>query len=113
MKKYKITSAHYVTIDSWTDGELDYANGYSQEAEIEAKDPLEAIKKYFAEVLYYKYTQENAFIDEGELMYDVLVDVDNYEASKRMVEQWKKDEITLYSNSIIIKVQELTKIELK
>jgi len=113
MKNYKIKSTHFVCTSSFELGELDYANEYYLDAEIYADSPLKAIERYFAEVLYYEYAQENAFIEEGELMYAVLVDVDNCEASKAMVKQWKKDEITLYNNSIIIRVQELTKIELK
>ena len=119
MKTYFIKTNHEVFIDKFNEGELDFVNSYSIEAKVKAENPREAIKKYFENELYYKFDFESAYIPHEEeeteekntLHYSVLVDVDNSEASKKEVEEWKEDKLTLYSNNIFLTIYELNAVE--
>lgn len=118
MKTYKIKTTHEVFIDKFNEGELDYVNGYTQEAKVEAENPREAIKKYFQNELYYKFDFESAYISHEEeeteekniLQYTVLVDADNNQASEYKVESWKEDKLTLYLNNIFLTIFELVEV---
>lgn len=120
MKTYVINSNHDVYIDSYENGELDNVNFYALEGKIDANNPREAIKKYFEEVLYFSFEIENAYIDHEEtnegsdncLHYSNLVDVNNYEASKREIELWKENKEELYSNNTTIYIYELKSVKI-
>ena len=119
MKTYFIKTNHEVFIDKFNEGELDFVNAYNIEANIKAENPREAIKKYFENELYYKFDFESAYIPHEEeeteekntLHYTVLVDNDNNEASKKEVEEWKEDKLTLYSNNIFLTIFELNAVD--
>ena len=119
MKTYFIKTNHEVFIDKFNEGELDYVNGYTQEAQIKAENPESAIAEYFDKHLYYDFNMNCAYIPHQEeetetkntLHYSVLVDNDNNQASEREVEGWKEDKITLYSNNIFLEIYELNAVE--
>lgn len=110
MKTFKIISNHDVFIDSYEEGETEQVNSYTLSAEVEAENIKSAIKQYFDKNLYYSFDFKNAEVDEENkttLYYSNLVDVENVEASESEVEQWKQNELTLYSNQITIEVFEV------
>ena len=120
MKTYFIESTHDVYIDNYTEGETTNVNFYHIKQNVKAENPREAIKKFFEEILYYKFNFENAIIsneeDENEpinrLEYGVLVDEENSEASPYDVELWKENKLTLYANNISIYIYELQPIKI-
>lgn len=121
MKTYFIESTHDVYIDSYSEGETTNVNFYDIKQNIKAENPREAIKKFFKEVLYYKFSFENAYIvheEEGEeepqnkICYAVLVDEESNEATEKDIEKWKQDKKTLYSNHITIHIFEVQPIKI-
>lgn len=120
MRKFLINSVHDCHLENYEHGELQYVNGYNQEAVINAENPREAISKYFENELYYNFSFENAVVlheqeeeddnNKNKLFYDVLVDVENSEASKKDIELWKEGKIQLYSNSIHLTICEVLPI---
>ena len=110
MKAYQITSLHNVYLDSYKDGELDHVNSYDIENVIFAENVKSAIEKYFENVLYYKFNFSLCYFDFNQLFYSVLVDADNYEATKNQIQVWKMGKSKLYSNNITISVFELNAI---
>lgn len=106
MNEYLIRSYHTVSEDSYNDGELDYVNGYELSCFVKAIDPSKAVKEYIERKLYYKFNPR--FIDKSDddisVYYNVLVDVDNAEATESEYELWKQGKIKLYNDSIRIEV---------
>jgi hypothetical protein len=113
MATFIIKSYHSVSIDNYNEGELETVNNYNLSTEIDAENYKQAIEKYFAETLYYELDFDAVDVVENMLIYDVLVDAENSEASESQIENWKNDEITLYNNHINLYVYELNEIELK
>jgi len=113
MATFIIKSYHSVSINKYNEGELETVNYYDLSNEIDAKNYKQAIEKYFAETLCYKLNFDYVDILGNMLIYNVLVDDENYEASESQIENWKNDEITLYNNNINLYVYELNEIELK
>ncbi len=113
-KQFLIKSTHDVYIDSFNNGELNMVNNYYLESVIFAENYKKAIEKYFSDFLYYEFNFENSQIcDDGNyLYYCVLCDVENSEATKKDVELWKKEKLTLYSNNISLECNEITRINL-
>jgi hypothetical protein len=117
MNQYKITTHHNVYVDSYEQGEGEYANGYTLGKTIVAENPRDAIQKYFEEHLYYKFEFINAYIhheeeeDETEykntLNYSVLVDEESEEATNEQIELWKERKKVLYSNNISLFIEQL------
>jgi hypothetical protein len=115
MRNFLITSVHDVHLDTYDGGQLQWVNSYSLKAEIKAENPREAICKYFENELYYKFSFENAIVgheddesnNKNELYFDVLVDIENYEASKNDVELWIEGKNGLYNNSIFLTIHEI------
>lgn len=121
MKTYFIESTHDVYIDNYNDGETTNVNFYDIKQNVKAENPREAIKKFFEEVLYYKFDFESAYIaheEEGEeepknkLHYAVLVDEESSEANEKDIEKWKKNKKTLYSNNITIYIFEVQPVKI-
>jgi len=115
MKTYKINTEHTIYIDSHTEGEGQYVNGYSLNAIIKAETPRKAIEKYFYNTLYLPFKFEDAYMDDENtkvLHYSNLVDEESQEPAKHQIEEWKKGELTLYANNIVLTMQELTDINI-
>jgi len=109
MKTYLIKSNHTVTEDSYTEGRLNYCNGYDIEDTIKANNPDEAVKKYIENTLYFDFHSIKK--DEFCGWYaDFLVDADNSKASKQEIEKWKKGDYPLYNNYVNFEVYELNLI---
>ena len=115
LNTYKVTSAHDVYVDSYENGEEDYANSYSLSSEIMASNWRDAIKKYFSNYLFFEVNLNDGYIDDDSntFHYFNLVDDDNMEASDNEIEQWKENKLTLYSNHTEITVYQLIEINLK
>ena len=118
MKNYIIKTKHTIEIDDFENGLTDYVNSYDIKEEIEAENQIEAIEKYFKEVLYYDFDIKHAYIyhheDENEdkniLSYDVLVDEESTEATENEKELWSEFKKTLYNNHIELTIYELNPI---
>jgi hypothetical protein len=112
MNTYIIKTSHEIEIDTYNEGITNYVNSYSLKSEIKAATPREAVQKYFDEYLYYNFDIKSAYIiheeEENEaknvLLYDVLVDEENNEATENQKKLWKKDKLTLYNNSIYLEI---------
>lgn len=114
MKQYRITSTHTVHETDYTYGDLDYIQTYNQNSVIEAENPKQAIQIYFDNVLYYNFTIDSAYIEEGILYYDVLVDEDNIEVTDaETTKLWQNGEVKLFSNSISVSVCELVEVNIE
>jgi hypothetical protein len=115
MKDYKIYSVHDVYLDSYENGELEQVNHYTMKSEIHATNPKEAIKEYFKTILCYDFNINDAMISENDkniLYYSNLVDNGNVQASKNEIEQWRKNQIKLYSNNTTLFIYELKEVEI-
>jgi hypothetical protein len=115
MKKYIISTIHRVFVDSYNEGEQEYANGYDIKSNVNAENVREAIEKYFESTLYYKFNFKDAYIDDenkNTLHYSVLVDDENNEASEEEIALWREEKKRLYSNNIILTVSELIEVEI-
>jgi hypothetical protein len=119
MKTYIINSEHLIFLDSYENGETEQLNFYTQKDTVKANTPREAIQLYFEKTLCYSFNFENAYIyipQEEEkkeieykgntLLYSILVDADNCEASESEINQWKEDKKLLYSNNIYLTIFE-------
>ncbi len=120
MKNYLINADFDVYEDNYTEGEQEHVNGYSiNSAEIEAESPIEAVSKFYENVLSLPFDKENAYIphkeskenDKNEIQYSNLVDKDNSEPTQAQLDLWEKDELKLYSLDAYIKVYEITPVE--
>ena len=121
MKTYFIESAHFVHIDKYNEGEQEEANYYEQKAMIKAEEPRQAIEKYFETELFFSFNLKYAYIvheEEGEeepqnkLVYSVLVDEEDNEATEKDIEKWKQNKKTLYANNITIYIHELQPVRI-
>lgn len=106
MNEYLIRSYHTVCEDSYNDGELDYVNGYELSYFVKATNPSNAIQQYIERKLYYKFNPKfiDTDADDISVYYNVLVDIDNAEATESEYELWKQGKIKLYNDSIRIEV---------
>ena len=120
MKTYFIESIHDVYIDNYNEGETTHVNFYDIKQNVKAENTREAIKKFFEEILYYKFNFENAIIsneeDENEpinrLEYSVLVDEEGNEANENDIKRWKQNKKTLYANNISIYIYEVQPVKI-
>jgi hypothetical protein len=116
MKTYIIKTTHEIEIDEFNEGLTNLVNVYSQDGQIIAQNPREAIEKYFSSVLYYNFTFENAYIiheedEEGHknaMFYDTFVDEESQEVDENDKILWEKGEKTLYNNRTYLEIYELT-----
>ena len=106
MNEYLIRSYHTVSEDSYNDGELDYVNGYELSYFIKATDPSNAIQQYIERKLYYKFNPKfiDTSSDDISIYYNVLVDIDNAEATESEYELWKQGKLKLYNDCIRLEV---------
>jgi hypothetical protein len=106
MNEYLIKSYHTVSEDSYNDGELDYVNGYELSYFIKATDPSNAIQQYIERKLYYKFNPKfiDTSSDDISVYYNVLVDIDNAEATESEYELWKQGKLKLYNDCIRLEV---------
>ena len=115
MKTYLIKSTHDVYVDSYTQGEIENVNFYTNEKRITANNSKEAINKYFESTLYFSFEFNNEQMNEDYkniLHYSNLVDDDNFEATHEQIELWKEDKIKLYSNNTTLEIYELTEVSI-
>lgn len=110
-KKFVISSHHDIYVDDWNEGELDFVNGYSMSETIEAETWKEAVNTYFEKVLHYNLGIENCDIEDDYIVTSCLVDEDILQPTDKEVEDWKEGKRTLYSNVIMVYVDELIKVE--
>lgn len=117
MQTYKITNQAIISKQSWENGETEQVNAWDLSATIEADNPLEAIKKFFADHLYYSFDKEAAFFCEdngaNSLQYSNLVDENNeeiVEGSQKM--QDFKNGKEFYTANNFIKIFELVAVDL-
>lgn len=121
MNFFFIESQHDIVIDNYNDGEGSSVNWYSNSANIEAENAIQAIEKYFKESLYFEgFAIKDAAIahiedfsnEKNLLHYSYLVDSENCQASEYEIEQWRKGEFVLYSNNVSLRIWELQAVEL-
>ena len=109
-KLYIVKSWHNMYVDNFKNGESELIHSYKLDAQIEAKSPLAAVQKYFADVLYFSFDIDKAGTEEaGCIHYSNLVDDDNSEANAKDIELWKEGKVKLYANNSIIEVSEIVK----
>lgn len=113
MKKFIISSLHFVYADSYTEGEGEEFGDYTESATIKAENVLEAIKIYIEDILNYTFDIKNANIEDGKLYYSTLVDRDYQERTENELKEWKEGRKKLYSNNYIIQAQEVKDIYIK
>ena len=83
-------------VDNFKNGESEKIHSYKLEAQIEAKSPLAAVQKYFADVLYFSFDIDKAGTEEADCIhYSNLVDDDNSEANAKDIELWKEGKVNL------------------
>ena len=121
MKTYFIQTSHDISIDTYNEGQGDNVNFYTMEEKIKSENPREAIEKYFKNNLGYIFNIENSYIvhkEEGDeeginkMYYDVLVDVENMEASKKSIDLWKEGKEKLYNDSVCLVIFELKEVKI-
>lgn len=97
-------------VDNYNNGELEKIHSYKLDAQIEAKSPLAAVQKYFADVLFFSFDIDKAGTEEADAIhYSNLVDEDNSEANKNDIKLWEEGKVVLYSNNSITEVSEIVK----
>ena len=87
--KYTVTANHDIVVDDYNDGELESIRSHTQIDTFEAKDPLEAIEKYF-EFIGYTYASERSEIDGDTLFYSVHVNGHDVEPSEDEIHAGEK-----------------------
>lgn len=112
MAKYKITTFHDVYVDEYENGEGEHRNFYVMDKIIHADSPINAVKKYFDDVLYYQFSVGNAIVEQSDLFYSVLVNKDNEEASLNEQADWKGGKLELYANNIRLLCEELVTVKI-
>jgi len=89
------------------------------ESRISAKNPHEAIAKYFKKVLFVNnFNFDDAAVlheeQDGEetntFNYSYIVDADNCQATESELEQWRNGEKVLYSNNVTLRIFELVQV---
>ena len=113
MKSYRINSLHDIYLDDFIEGELENFNCYTMESIINAKNPKDAIKKYFEDILNYTFKIENADTQSKTILhYYNLVDDDNLEANEDEIKDWQRSRKKLYSNNTTLTIYELIQVEI-
>lgn len=112
MKTYKITTEHNVFIDNYENGEGKSVNFYILKSECKALTVQDAILNHFKNTVYLPFDFKHADIDKDQnvIFYSHIVNVDNEKPTETEVEKWKKEQIELFSNNIIITAQELNDV---
>lgn len=112
MNKYFIQSFHTIYLDSYEQGETDQVNYFKCEKLISADSPIDALRKYYEQETSRDFSLDSIFVDD-ELIHDsFLVDVDNYPATEKQIEQWKNNEINLYAENVTFHIFELKTVSI-
>jgi hypothetical protein len=112
MKKFKVTTEHTVYIDSYTEGEGKQVNLYDLQSTQRTETPREAIQNHFNNTVFLPFDFDKAEISEDKalIFWSYLVDEENGEPYPHDLEEWKQGKKELYSNNIIISIEEITPI---
>ena len=113
MNKYTVLSSHDVYEDSYTEGEGTWVKGYDLGMKVSAKDPMEAVAKFYDKQLGKEFDPTIVNIEDGGIYDSFLVDVENLEATENQIEKWKRGEIMLYANSFRVIVQSIEVLDLE
>lgn len=113
MKKFYISSEHIVHEDHYMEGmQSKLVNAYIMQEIITAKNWKEAVRKYFGNTLFLDFKLEFAYIEGSTVQYDSLVDVENMDATKSHIKDWRQGRKVLYNNHSIVTVYELSAVRL-
>jgi hypothetical protein len=113
MKKYLIESIHLVFEDSYKEGELSFINEYTLQAFIEHETQEQAINKYIKEHIFVKdISFSKEFVNDNRFDFSFLCDKDNSEPSEKELDEWRKNKIRLYCNSVSIKISEINECKI-
>jgi len=115
---YRISYNVDVYEDSFKNGELEIVNYYDGEFITKANNPKDAIKDFFENELFFdinfKYmdTIQDEFLNR--FTYSVLCDNDNEEVKEGDIiyEEWKKDDVLLYNNTVNFNIFEVKETEI-
>lgn len=112
VKRFKVEICTDVYVDDYKQGELDRVNWYSNETEVQASRPLEAVEKALYKIGFSFNEKHAEFEDDNICYYSNLVDNDNFEIAKTdsLYKEWQKGKKTLYSANHSIKVFELNNV---
>ena len=113
MNKYYISSIHDNYEESFSSSDGEFCNSWEQKRIVKANNLQEALKIYFDSELYYSFNINDLDIQKDNIFTSLLVDIDNCEASDYEIEQWKKDELTLYHQHICISVEIMQEINIE
>lgn len=112
MNKYFIQSFHTIYLDSYEQGETDQVNYFKCEKLISADNPINALRKYYEQEIARDFNEYQLFTDEIYVHDSFLVDVDNYMATEKQIEQWKNNKINLYSENVTFHIFELKTVSI-
>lgn len=113
MNNYYISSIHDSYEDNYEKGEGAYCNSWKQERIIKADNLDKALKFYFHNELYIDYNINNLDVNNNEIQTSILVDTNNCQATDYEIEQWQKNELTLYIQYININVEIMQEINIE
>jgi len=113
MHQYHVFCSHDICEDSYTKGEMGSYNSWDEDDIISAETPMDAVRAFYKENLFWDFKEEGALFDEGKLFDSRLIDEENHEASERQIEDWKAGKIQLYSDNVRITVKQLVPVNLE
>lgn len=112
MNKYFVQSFHTVYVDNYEQGEQEQVNYWKCEKLISSESPINALRKYYETETAKDFSLDNLFINDEIIHDSFLVDVDNYPATEKQIEQWKNNEINLYSENVTFHIFELKTVSI-
>ena len=112
MNKYFIESFHEIFIDSYEEGEIEQVNYFKCEKIIQSDSPINALRKYYEQETAREFNEDELFTDEIYIHDSFLVDVNNYIATEKQIEQWKNNEIQLYSENVTFHIYKLETVKI-
>lgn len=107
MNTFRISSLHNVYEDSYSEGELNFVNSWSQNMIVKAETVLDAVKQYYAKELFMDFNLNHVIIEMDTIDDSRLVNEDNQVPSERERDEWEAGRKTLYTEQITIRVQKL------
>lgn len=113
MNTFRITSSHDVWEDSFSEGEMNHVNSWTQEAIIKSDTLLDAIKQYYAKQLFMDFNMDRVCIDMDTIDDSRLINEDNQVPSEHERDEWEASKKLLYSENICIRVQKLEDVNLE
>ena len=111
-KLFLVKSLHTIHIDSYNEGEGDFVQHFELESTEIAENYKQAITNHLQDNGY-NLDYNNCEISEDKISLETscIVDKDNTQPSKNILTLWEHGKVTLYSDSISIKVHEANRIE--